>query len=66
MGAHLESRDVRLLWSPPTDNFRFEASLGRVIGTAGETRMRIIIYPSKNEIVTAFPIKDSDVTIPGI
>ncbi|MBB5354043.1 hypothetical protein HNR46_004315 [Haloferula luteola] len=50
----------------PQDAFRYEVELGRVVGTAGETKMRIIVNPKSKQVTTAFPIRDLDVTVPGI
>lgn len=51
----------------PRDFPRFEVDMSpRVIGTGGETKMRIVIDPNTKEITTAYPIKDVDVTVPGI
>jgi len=44
---------------------RFEADLEKTTGIAGETKMRIIVN-SATKVITAFPISDADVTVPGI
>ena len=31
--------------------------MGRVIGTAGETSIRIIVRPGTNKVITAYPVK---------
>jgi hypothetical protein len=40
----------------PGDPGKYEIPMGRVIGTAGETTIRIIVRPGTNEIITAYPI----------
>ena len=50
----------------PQDAFRFEAEMGKVVGSAGETKMRIIVNPQTKQITTAFPILNGDVTVPGV
>lgn len=37
-------------------NRMFEIDMGRVIGSIGETRLRLIIQDCTNNLVTAFPI----------
>ena len=65
-GAHQTRGDslrtVDEAWSrqgdpDPIDPGRYDVDMGRVIGTAGENGVRIIVKPSTNEIVNAFPIR---------
>lgn len=50
----------------PQDTFRFEVEMGRVVGTSGETKLRIIVNPQNNRVITAYPILNVDATVPGI
>lgn len=40
----------------PTDSVRFEMEMGRVIGTSGETKIRLVVNPNTLEVITAHPI----------
>jgi hypothetical protein len=40
----------------PNGNRVFEIDMGRVIGTAGETRIRMVVRDGTNNVITAFPI----------
>ena len=39
----------------PNDSAAFVVDMGRVIGTAGETSIRVIVRPGTNQIPTAYP-----------
>jgi len=41
----------------PNDPGAYVVQMGRVIGTAGETSIKIIIRPGTNKIITAYPIQ---------
>lgn len=41
----------------PTDPLRFDIEMGRVVGTAGETKIRMIVDPTTHQVTTAFPIQ---------
>jgi len=40
----------------PGDPGAFVVPMGRTVGTAGETALRIIVRPGTNQIVTAYPV----------
>ncbi|MBI5299406.1 MAG: hypothetical protein HY877_03825 [Deltaproteobacteria bacterium] len=42
---------------PQDGRIRFDANLGRTVGTRGETRGRVILDPSSGEVITQFPQK---------
>jgi hypothetical protein len=44
----------------PTDTFRWEIEVGSVIGTAGETKIRIIVNPNTRQIISAYPITNAE------
>ena len=39
----------------PNDPGAYVVSMGRTIGTAGETNIKIIVRPGTNQIITAYP-----------
>ena len=41
----------------PNDPGAFVIPMNRVVGTGGETSIKIITRPGTNEIITAYPIK---------
>ena len=43
----------------PKDTFAFYTDMGRVIGTNGETVVKLVVNPATNEIVTAYPVLKS-------
>lgn len=40
----------------PNDPGAFVIDIGRIIGTQGQRRIKIIVRPGTNEIITAYPI----------
>jgi len=40
----------------PGDPGAFVVPMGRTVGTAGETALKIIVRPGTNQIVTAYPV----------
>jgi len=40
----------------PNDPGAYVVDMGRVIGTAGETKIKVIVRPGTNELITAYPI----------
>ncbi len=34
---------------------RFDADLGRIVGTSGETEGRVVLDPKSKEVITQFP-----------
>ncbi|WP_229803904.1 DUF637 domain-containing protein, partial [Halomonas qijiaojingensis] len=41
----------------PNDPGAFIVPMGRVVGTAGETSVKIVVRPNTNEVITAFPVR---------
>jgi filamentous hemagglutinin len=48
-----EKRGQPLLNDPGS----YVISLGRVVGTTGETRIKIVVRPGTNKLITAYPVK---------
>jgi hypothetical protein len=42
----------------PDDAFGWEIDMGRVIGSEGQTKIRIIVNPTTKQIITAYPVSD--------
>jgi len=41
----------------PNDPGAYIVPMGRVIGTNGETAVRLVVKPGTNEVITAYPVK---------
>lgn len=48
---------VRRGASIPNDPGAFVIPMGKTVGTAGETSIKIIVKPGRSEIITAYPVK---------
>ena len=38
------------------DTYAYVVNMGRVIGTAGETNLRLVIEPGTSKVITAYPV----------
>jgi hypothetical protein len=39
-----------------TGNWEYTVDMGRTVGTAGETKIMIVVRPDSTDIVTSYPI----------
>lgn len=46
--------------SHPSDLFRWEVETGGIIGSMGETKIRIIVNPTTKQIISAYPILNTE------
>ena len=43
--------------SIPVNSRASDIPMGRVIGTEGETAIRLVVEPGTNKVITAYPVK---------